>query len=160
MKTYRDLYQTARKAFYANPEIYTSVGLAARQLKEAKRDAMIRAAWETAEESGLVRLRVEPDDVCDLDNLLGDCFDPTANPDIKPERLEREKQHEIDRIDRDGVWGVIGEYKSSVCPTCGRGGEWEQADSCWGFVGEDWKDSGYDLDIMAETLSKAGIETE
>lgn len=95
-----------------------------------------------------MRLQVEPDDSVDLDNLIGDAFDPNVNQAIKPEKLKEQKQHEIDRINRDGVWGVISEYK---CPACG---SWKTADSCWGFIGDDYKDSGYDLDVMEETLNK------
>ncbi|MEN6534494.1 MAG: hypothetical protein ABFD89_12575 [Bryobacteraceae bacterium] len=154
MKTYRDLYRIARTQYTRHPEWYGQHGIAAVQLKAAKREARIREAWEKAEDAGLVRLRVEPDESTDLDNLLGDVFNPEANPDIDPKRLEQEKQHEIDRINRDGVWGVIGEYKAAVCPACGRGGNWEHADSCWGFIGNDWEGSGYDLDIMEETLAQ------
>jgi hypothetical protein len=43
------------------------------------------------------------------------------------------------------VWGIIGEYFD--------GEKWQHADSCFGFVGEDWKYSGYDTDIMQVTLN-------
>ena len=99
----------------------------------------------------IVRIRIEPDDSADLDNLLGDCFDPDVNSDIQPHVLARQRQEEIDRINRDGVYGIIGEYK---CPCCGN---WQQVDSCWGFIGDDWKDSGYDLDIKQAALDKAGL---
>ena len=32
------------------------------------------------------------------------------------------------------------------------GAEWVEVDSCWGFIGDDWRDSGYDIDIMRATL--------
>jgi hypothetical protein len=94
-----------------------------------------------------------------LDDLLGDCYNPKVNPDINPTKLERERQWAIDRIERDGVWGVVGEYKADVCPTCGRGGEWVHGGSCWGFVGDDWKDDA-DVGIMEETLEAAGLDKE
>jgi hypothetical protein len=94
-----------------------------------------------------VRLRIVADDCCDLENLLGDTYNPKVNTDIPESRLERERQQEIDRINRDGVWGVIGEYFD--------GEQWEHVDSCFGFVGQDWKDSGYDVDIMASTMDAA-----
>jgi len=96
---------------------------------------------------GDVRLRIVADDSIDLDNLFGDTFNPEVNSDIPASRLERERQAEIDRVNRDGVWGVVGEFFD--------GEEWQHADSCFGFIGDDWKDSGYDTDIMASTLEKA-----
>jgi hypothetical protein len=50
-------------------------------------------------------------------------------------------------VDRDGVWGIVGEYFD--------GERWQHADSCFGFVGDDWKNSGYDTDIMRATLDEA-----
>lgn len=96
---------------------------------------------------GDVRLRIVADESADLDNLFGDTFNPEANPDIPEPRLERERQAEIERVNRDGVWGVIGEFFD--------GEDWQHADSCFGFIGDDWKDSGYDSDIMASTLEQA-----
>jgi hypothetical protein len=156
MTTYKELYTEWRKAYWANPSHYGQTGTAMHQLASAKRIARVRAAWEKAEDAGLVRLRIEPDDQYDLEDLLGDCYNPEVNTDIPPERLEQERQWEVDRIDRDGVWGVIGEYRADVCPACGRGGEWKHGDSCWGFVGDDWKDDA-DVDIMAETLIVSGL---
>jgi hypothetical protein len=127
--------------------------------KNALHNVRIRAAWRKAEwdehsepEIGDVRLRIVADDSADLDDLFGDTFNPKVNSDIPLARLERERQAEVDRVNRDGVWGVIGEYYD--------GEEWQHADSCFGFIGEDWKDSGYDVDIMSQTLDAASaIET-
>jgi hypothetical protein len=138
-------------------------------LRERKRGTMARLAlfaaktrieWdkrngETVDEyerdhdakRGDVRLRIVADDSVDLDNLFGDTFNPKANPDIHPDRLERERQAEVERVERDGVWGVVGEFFD--------GEEWQHTDSCFGFIGDDWKDSGYDVDIMASTLRQA-----
>lgn len=49
------------------------------------------------------------------------------------------------RIELHGVVGIIGEYWTGV--------DWEHADSCWGFIGDEWSDSGYDVDIMDGTLA-------
>ena len=120
----------------------------------AIRHARVRLAWEerewdefSAPAIGQVRLRVEPDEDCYLDNLFGDTYNPEVNSDIPRSRLERKREAEIERINRDGVWGIIGEYFD--------GESWVHADSCWGFVGDDWKGSGYDVDIMASTLAEA-----
>jgi len=131
--------------------LYTEERNNGTRAKWAIRTARVRQAWEENEFSGFgdpeigqVRLQVEPDEYCDLDNLLGDTYDPKVNSDIPPARLERERKAEIERIERLGVWGIIGEYFD--------GETWNHADSCWGFVGDDWKQSGYDVDIMASTL--------
>ena len=130
------------------------------QARWALRNAKIRIEWDKKngqvvsefEQSrdakrGDVRLRIVVDDCVDLDNLFGDTFNPQANPDIPESRLERERQAEIERVNRDGVWGVIGEYFD--------GEDWQHADSCFGFIGDDWKDSGYDTDAMASALEQA-----
>ena len=76
-----------------------------------------------------VRLHIVADDDFDLSC---DCEDAHC------------EERQLERAERDGVWGIVGEYRVRD--------EWEQADSCWGFVGEDWRDSGYDTDIMDETM--------
>jgi hypothetical protein len=96
---------------------------------------------------GNVRLRIVPDECSSFDDLCGDVFNTKANPTVHPSRLEREQEEFRDRVNRDGVWGVIGEYFD--------GEQWQHADSCFGFVGDDWKHSGYDTDIMRATLDAA-----
>jgi hypothetical protein len=96
---------------------------------------------------GNVRLRVVPDEMCSLEDLEGDCFNSQANPDIPASRLQRDREDFIAKVNRDGVWGIIGEYFD--------GEVWKHADSCFEFVGDDWKNSGYDTDIMRATLDEA-----
>ena len=72
---------------------------------------------------------------------------PEVNPEIPESRLERERKEFLDKVNRDGVWGIIGEFFD--------GETWQHADSCFGFVGDDWKGRGYDVDIMRETLDSA-----
>ena len=129
------------------------------QARWALSNARTRLEWdkhEVAEYScgkpidskrGDVRLRVVPDELCSLDDLEGDCFNPKANPDIPTSRLERDRQEFIEKVNAEGVWGIIGEYFD--------GEAWQHADSCFEFVGDDWKHSGYDTDIMRETLDAA-----
>ena len=49
-----------------------------------------------------------------------------------------------ERASRDGVFGIIGEWFD--------GEKWQEADAVWGFIGDDWRDSGHDVDIMQTTL--------
>lgn len=93
---------------------------------------------------GSVRLRVAWDDSCTLEDLKGDMFNRDVNPEIQESQMAREESEFEERVERDGVTGIIGEYWN--------GETWEHADSCWGFVGGDWQDSGYDTDIMRATL--------
>ncbi len=94
---------------------------------------------ETVFCSGPMRLVLRPEEECYDDSYI-DTWD-----DCSEKEREKYKLELWDRIERDGVWGLIGEYWD--------GSEWVQADSCWGFVGNDWKDSGHDTDIMAMTIS-------
>lgn len=82
---------------------------------------------------GLVRLTLSPDEDIDLTWLDQDHYS------------KQYRDEQIERVNRDGSWGIIGEFKT-------REGEWEHADSCWGFIGDDWCDSGYDSDIKTATI--------
>ena len=85
--------------------------------------------WRTLAALEYVRLRAE-------DDLF---FDPN-NKDFAEDVFDED----------DEAFGSIGEYR--VRPY----GEWTHGDSCWGHVGYDdvlsWKENGYILDIMDETL--------
>ena len=87
-----------------------------------------------------VRIRVEADnEMCDF----GDTFSNDVNGDgteETAERLKEEERKEIARANRDGVWGYIAEYFD--------GKTWNEAWSCWGFVGNDFEGSGYDIDAL------------
>ena len=53
---------------------------------------------------------------------------------------------EAKRAEQYGVWGIRGQYRD---PATDR---WITADSIWGFIGDDWQDSGYDYDVKRVTL--------
>lgn len=121
--------------------------------KEAIRNARTRKEWNDLDgfvaeyndddapddySRGPVRLRIVPDDYYD-DSYLDTWTD------IRESERERIRKELWRRIESDGAWGVIGEYWN--------GDEWESVDSCSGFVGEDWHNSGYDTDIMHATIS-------
>ena len=96
---------------------------------------------------GDVRLRIVPDDCADFDDLCGDTFNPVLNSHILESRLVRERKEFEERVSRDGVWGIQGQFFD--------GEQWHTADAVYGFVGDDWRRSGYDCEIMAETLEQA-----
>lgn len=100
--------------------------------------ARTKALFDDLEQQGKVRLTIKPD--CEI---YDDSFIDTWTDQSEASREKfRKELHE--RIDNDGVWGVVGEYLDID-------NHWVIVDSCWSFVGDDWKDSGYDYDIMAET---------
>jgi len=88
--------------------------------------------WD-ALEYGEVRLLAEPDDSADFADLIGDAPESVVKSETK-------------RADRDGVWGIVGQYLDPAT------GEWVTADSVWGFIGDDWQDSGYDYSVKRATL--------
>lgn len=68
------------------------------------------------------------------------------------EEVIRLKKELWDRIENEGVWGLVGEVKCKCC------GSWTTTDSVWGFVGDDWKNSGYDDYIIKTTKKQAEIK--
>lgn len=110
---------------------------------ESARD---RALWDALEYLGLVRLEIRADDFATLRDLEGDTFNPSAHPDIPPSRILRERDAERERIEREGVWGIVAQYRTDA------DAEWEDAHSVWGFVGDDWQSSGYDDDARAQAI--------
>jgi len=79
--------------------------------------------WD-ALEYGEVQLLIEPDDRYP-DDLCAD---------------------DAERANNDGVWGIMGQYRDPATD------KWTTADSVWGFIGDDWRDSGYDYDVKRATL--------
>lgn len=99
-------------------------------------------AWRTAgantrfaelEARGLVRVVCEPDECLTIDDLFGEGG------------TERELKAFEARCERDGVWHYATEYLDPI-------DGWTHADSCGGFVGDDWQDSGYDADMKEAAI--------
>lgn len=111
----------------------------------ALRAARVELAWREAEARGLVRLQAEPEIDCYDDSYI-DTWDMSEG------RKERAKKEVADRIDRDGHWILLSQFLTDS-------GEWETADSVGGFIGEDYKNSGYDVDLKLAALTAAGAET-
>lgn len=106
---------------------------------------------ELAKVDGPVALLVIPDDGCDLSDLEGDMFNPKACPGIPRKRLEAEQKAFRERVEREGVWGVQAWFRNAA-------GEWEQGDSCWAFVGDDWKEG--QSDFMGDAIRRWEREQE
>lgn len=95
-------------------------------------------------EPGEVRLRILADTDCSMDDLKGDVYDRAVNPEIPESRMAREEKEFEERIDREGVWGITGEFWD--------GDEWIFVDSCWGFVGDDFRATGYEYECKHAVL--------
>lgn len=88
--------------------------------------------WEARNDypRGRVRLLLRADD------------DPSSA--LDGDFTERQLKELRERANRDGVCGICGQYWD--------GADWVDVDSVWGFIGNDWHNSGYDVDIMRATL--------
>jgi len=97
-------------------------------------------------ESGDARLRIVeyPDYGLSFEDLTGDCFCPKANPDIKPEILERKSKEYAKKVQREGVWFYDAQIWNGDC--------WESVDSIGGFVGDDFIGSGHEDDLMESAI--------
>jgi len=93
----------------------------------AYRGAKTNVAFEEATVIGKVRLRVEVD------------ADPSTAYWTK---------EDFELADKEGTWGIITEFR---CPLCGN---WEHAYSCYGFIGDSWVDSMYDVDARRDAIDK------
>ena len=125
-------------------------------LRSAKHYALVDSLWDDAVENGLVRARIEPDNDLCYDDLAGDCYDVELNKDSVSggERTIKAQEKQFKSlIERDGVWGFITETRE-FCDKCGNG-DWEHADSCWGFVGE--IDEAYMYDGKYAALKQADL---
>jgi hypothetical protein len=56
------------------------------------------------------------------------------------------EESDIARTNREGSWGIITYYKLGVYQP------WVRADAVWGFIGDDWKNSGYDKDVKTAAV--------
>lgn len=92
-----------------------------------------------------VRLRWIPDQECFDDSYIDTWTDQSEA------QREQARKELWESIERDGVWGLVGEVRCKCCQS------WEEVDSCWGFVGQDA--GGYEFDIMAACLDKVITET-
>lgn len=105
----------------------------------AWRAAKTNAEWDAAEWEELVKLDVIPEfDVYD------DSFIDTWG--LSPKKAEAEKKEIHQRIERDGCWIIVSYFRPD------RDAEWIAVDSVGGFIGDDYKDSGYDTDLKRAAL--------
>ena len=70
------------------------------------------------------------DDYINMKDLKGNCYNPSANPDIDVKVLELQEKAFEEKVYSEGLYGYELQKWS---PQINIG--WEHVDSCWGFVG-------------------------
>lgn len=100
--------------------------------------------FATLEAHNLVRLEWHPDHDATIEDLGGDTYRPECHPDIPESRIMREKKEFIELVEREGAWGLVGQYSVDGGKT------WNDGGSIWGLVGQE--DTGYESDIIDETV--------
>jgi hypothetical protein len=100
---------------------------------------------------GLFRIRAVEDTSYNISDLLGDCYNPVACPDIAPAELKRQEKNERARIHRQGVWGFVLECRKSSADNWGAAFA-DRLDSLWGNIGADFIGSGYDQEFLVTAL--------
>lgn len=171
-------YRAKRAPYFPNSypgkAFHTVARSALDQARFTVTDSKTARAWEEADgyvvseydasddcddcDGARVRIVERGDDLC-FDDIAGDCYNPEVNKDINPNILKREEKEERERISSEGVWFYESQYWD--------GADWEHADSIGGFVGGDFKRSGYmeglqraALDALADCLKSEQAELD
>jgi hypothetical protein len=97
--------------------------------KLAYEHACLHEQWEELESNEVVEFLVEYD---------GEPYDDSYT------ETEKEKKDLWERIAREGVYNIVGRVKLNDT--------WHDIDSVCGFIGDDWKDSGYDYDVKHSAI--------
>jgi len=103
-------------------------------------------AFREAHDKGLVRLLYVSDDNGSnaLEWLEQDASEVAQG---NTRSWDATRKSERARAERDGVWGLVAQYRVS------KSDDWEDADSCWGFVGDDGREiAGYAIDLARSAL--------
>jgi len=99
----------------------------------------INIAFEELQQMGMLRFRVVPDETFYDDSYI-DTWEISESDKIKAKKEISEK------IEEEGVWGIVVDKKCSEC------GQWDEVDSVYGFIGNEYEGSGYDVDVKASGL--------
>ena len=119
---------------------------------EAMRHARMLRKFRHASFLNLVALEPEPDD--DWTNAI----------ECGCEEREKCEADNRERAERMGVWGIVAyaaldPYNPCDCYGAPKCEHFDSVDSVWGFIGDDWKDSGYDDDLMRAALDAVAANT-
>ena len=122
-------------------------------------DSAVSVLWARLEAAGLVRLVWKPDGHTPAEDLLDSDFETrgyyrTAGGERE---LRAQDRAQREKLDLDGAWGLLGEYRLAPCGKCSPWNAeecyhvgWKQGDGVWGFVGQDAL--GYELGIQEATI--------
>lgn len=114
----------------------------------ALRHARASDEWQRLEFDDKVRMEIEPDYDMTFEDFEGDCYNPQANPDISPARLERDRKEARERLARVGFCQATAQYRDHK-------GEWQTADSIGGIEGDDIDDiGGYRYELMLSAIAE------
>jgi hypothetical protein len=116
-------------------------------MKDAVRAAQVFETFSLLETEGLVKLVAEPDDE-GYDASFVDTWTHLSDA-----RRAKEKERIEKKACDEGTYTLCSYIRSGEADSSP---DWELADSCGGFIGRDWKDSGYDTDIMLGAIHKVG----
>ena len=87
-----------------------------------------------------------------LNDLMGDCYNPECNPDIDPKILEKQKNDFVKKVEQEFVFGYVIKMWN---PDIGVG--WITIDSCWGFVGDHIRHNHYIIDEYKSRILKGEV---
>ena len=121
--------------------------------KDALRAAKVRDQWDDLENEGKVRIVSEPSP-----DLYDDSYIDTWT-DVSQAKREQARKELWARIERDGVWMYASEFWDEEIQ------DWKSADAIGDFVGNEFRDSGYDTDLREaaieayeESLFRSGLK--
>ena len=111
--------------------------------ESAVRDMGIETVFDVLKYAGRVHLSEEPFACISMEDLKGDRFDPHINCDVNKNVLAKQEREFERRVKQEGVWGAVARVNPGY-----EMHSWEDVDSVWGFVGDDFWGSGYEHDLM------------
>ena len=144
-------YRKARKVhtftgneFGAGSQSQTTAERAIEEARTAvewdKLDGCEQYEGDDYDEDGSVRLLSVTDDNWEYGLDFYCCDQPSA----EGETLCRHKVTQRERIERDGMYGVVPQYRTSLSD------EWQDADGgVFGFIGNDWASEGWAFRLVA-----------
>lgn len=123
-------------------------------------DETIETLWElrTYDVLGNAEDGYEVNDTCVLDRAwpitltveVNNAGTPNEFKSASPNDTDIRAAFSLERVNRDGAWGIVGEYSTDGGQT------WHHVDSCWGFVCYDNpldpRENDYVPDIMQATI--------
>jgi hypothetical protein len=136
-----------------------SGGWVGHSAEQAWKGANVLLRFVEAEERGLVRVIMRPDE-CYCYKNDDEWWDDA--PRLSKEGKERAKREHYRMLDREGVWGIVGQYREDGVerpdedvyrdeePRHDSYQGWVESSSVWGVIGED--EGGYLVGILSDTL--------